>query len=500
MKKNITLVAIGLVIFTIIYALYFPNSREPITINTEIIWENPNISEQVISICPPFFATDKSLYKVQDKNIIQIDYPKQPELPIDLEWGKPKVLELYIRNNNPVLQIPLGFYEFADSWTFSRDIDNIGKNEDKNWSFVNNRLEIANDGQKIMIFDPQTGAINKISGDKVFFSLGAESLEATTRNPEKEEIVFAQDANSRRTVTIGNYIFKITEDGRIKRIVDDQVSAYLDRSFMGINITPLLLTTDGENLVVLLQNLSSEIDNSIWVQIYNKEFKWISDLVPLRGTSRPVSMCYIHKMIVTAWDDGFITGYSTQGHEVFRKYVSEGILDIVADTNNLYILTSKSLLKSRLFIKDTPLKIYPRFVYLGQVSSDTKFDLLIESKNPILTVKNHELKLLNLERGDFYNKATFELNTKDLEKFKKHELEIIVEDQNSKEIVIVNFFNLGKIKHITLFKDFAIDTKRGINYEYLISKDNIDLNYLEKTESTQIKMNKLTSEIMIFNP
>lgn len=500
MKKNVMLILIGLVIFTLIYALYFPNSREPIIISTEIIWDNPNINEEVISVCPPFFATERSLYKLQGEDIIEIGYPKQPELPIDLKWGKPRILELYVKNNNPVLQVPLGFYEFTDKWVFSRDIDEIGKNEDMNWSFINNKLEITGDEKKIRIFDPKIGAINRISGDKVFFHIGTEKMEAAIRNPEKEEIIYAQDGDSGRTLTIGNYSYKITSDGRIKKIVDGQVSAYLDRGFMGINIIPLSLTTDGENLIVLLQNLSSEIDNSMWVQIYDKEFKWISDLVPLKGASRPVSLCFIHNMIVTAWDDGVITGHSVQGHEIFRKYISDGILDIVSDTNNLYVLTSKSLLRATLFIKDTPLRIYPRFVYLGQIYSDTRFDLLIESDNPVVTLKNSQLKMLRMEKNGNYTKATFELNQKSLDKFKQHEMEIIIEDDNSKEIVIVNFQNLGDIKHVTLFKDFALDTKNGTNYDYVISEDSIELDYPENMENTVIKINKLTSEAVILNP
>lgn len=500
MKRNIILILIGLVIFTIIYALYFPNSREPITISTDIIWENPNISEEVISVCPPFFATERSLYKLQSEEIIEIGYPKQPELPIDLKWGKPKILELHVKNNNPVLQVPLGFYELADKWAFAKDIDGIGKNEDKRWSYIDNKLEITGDKEKIRIFDPKKGIINRISGDKVFFQIGTEKIESAVRNSEKEEIIYAQDGDFDRTLIIGKYSYKITGDGRVKRIIDGQVSAYLDRSFMGINITPLSLATEGENLIVLLQNLSNEIDNSTWVQIYDKEFKWKSDLVPLRGTNRPVSLCFIQSMIVTAWDDGFITGHSTQGHEIFRKHISDSILDIVADTNNLYILTSKYLLKATLFIKKTPLRIYPRFVYLGQISADTRFDLLIESDNPVVTLRNSQLKILRIDKNGNYNKATFEINPNSLENFKQYEMEIIVEDDNSKEIVIVSFQNLGEIKHVTLFKDLALETKSGANYDYVISGDSIELDYPEKTENTLIKINRLTSEAIILNP
>ncbi len=499
MKKNIIPILIGLVIFTLIYALYFPNSREPIAIGTEIIWENPNISEEVISVCPPFFATQKSLYKLEDSGIIEIGYPKQPELPIDSRWGKPKILELHVKNNNPVLQVPLGFYELAGNWIFSRDIDGIGKNEDKNWNFTNGKLEITGEQGIISIFDPKTGIINKISDDKIYFKVGREKVEVAIRNSEKKEIIYASQEESERTIIIGDYSFKITTDGRIKRIVDGQVSAYLDRGFMGINIAPLSLATDGENLIVLLQNLSSEIDNSTWIQIYDKEFKWARDIVALRGTSRPVSLCYIHNMIITAWDDGFITGHSTQGHEIFRKYISEGILDIVSDTNCLYILTSKTLMKATLLVKETPLKIYPRFVYLGQISSNARFDLLIESDNPLVTMKSPQLRLLNIERNDGKNKATFELNPEGMVKFKQYEMEAIIEDHNSKEIVIVYFQYLGVIKNITLFKDFALDAKTGKNYDYSISDDNIELNYSEKTGDTEIKINKLTSEAIILD-
>lgn len=500
MKKNVILVFVGLVIFTIIYALYFPSSREPISLNTEAIWENPNISEEVISVCPPFFATEKSLYKLQGEEIIEVGYPKQPELPIDLKWGKPKILELYIKNNNPILQVPLGFYELADKWVFTRDIDGIGKNEDKKWSFIDNKLEISGEEKIIRIFDPKNGIINRISGDKIFFQIGKEKNEAAIKNPAKEEIIYAKDGDFGRTLIIGKYSYKITDDGRINKIIDGQVSAYLDRSFMGINMAPLSLATDGENLIVLLQNLSSEIDNSSWIQIYDKEFKWKSDLVPLRGASRPVSLCFVQNMILTAWDDGFIAGHSAQGHEIFRKHVSDGILDIVSDANNLYVLTSESLLKSTLLIKNTPLKIYPRFVYLGQISSDTKFDLLIESYNPLITLKDPHLKLSSMERRVANNKATLELKPNDLEKFKQYEMEIIIEDDNSKEIVVVSFQNISDIKHVVLFKDFALDTKNGANYDYVISEDKIELDYPEKTENTLIKINRLTSEAIILNP
>lgn len=498
MKKNIMLILIGLIVFTIIYAIYFPNSREPISINTDILWKNPNICENVLSICPPFFATDRSLYRFDDFKIDDIGYPSESELPAGLDWAKPAILDLQTKSGNPVLHVPLGFYELSNQWGFYRDITETIKKTDKKWKFENQQLVIGDDEKKIEISNPGKGLITKILGDRIFFQIGEQKLEAQIKNSEKKDIVYVDESESIKNIRIGQYSYQITEDGRIKRIIDGQVSAYLDRSYMGMNITPLSITTNGEYLIILLKNLSSEIDNTTWVQIYNKDLKWNADLVSLRGKSRPVSICFFKKMIITAWDDGFITGHSIEGQEIFQKYIENGILDTATDESSFYILTSKTLLKSTFFVKETQMNIYPRFVYLGQISSKIIFDLEIESEDDsLVTLKNSQISIISKDKQNKSNKVAFELDPLGLEKFQEYEMEIIIESGKSKEIVVAYFQYLGTYQEITLFRDFALDTKTSLEYDYSILKNNIDLILKDKTSQDEIVINKLTSQAII---
>lgn len=498
MKKNIMLILIGLIVFTIIYAIYFPNSREPISINIDVLWKNPNICENVLSICPPFFATDRSLYRFDDFKIDDIGYPSEPDLPAGLDWVKPAILDLHTKNGNPVLQVPLGFYEFSNQWIFHRDITETRKEDDNKWKFEDQQLVIGDAEKKIEISNPEKGLITRIEGDRIFFKLDKQKLDSQIKNSEKKDIVFVDENESIKNTMIGQYSYQITDDGRIKRIIDGQVSAYLDRSFMGMNIAPLSITTNGEYLIILLQNLSSEIDNSTWVQIYNKDLKWNADIVSLRGKSRPVSICFFKKMIITAWDDGFVTGHSINGQEIFQKYIEDGILDMATDESSLYILTSKTLLKSILFVKDTQMNIYPRFAHLGQISSKINFDLEIESEDdPLVTLKNPQIRIISKNKQNKSHKVTFELDPLGLEKFHEYEMEIIIESGKSKEIVIVYFQYLGAYHEITLFRDFALDTKTSIEYDYSILKNNIDLVLKDKTSQEEIVINKLTSQAFI---
>ena len=501
MKKNAALILAGLIVFTAIYAIYFPKSREPISIVSKVIWNNPNISEEVLSISPPYFATAKALYKFENSEIAEIVYPEEPDLPVDLKWVSPEILDLWMHGDHPVIHVPLGYFEYNGKWHFENDMTDLKKTSDNGWIFNNGKLEINQSNMKIKCSNPSNGIITKIVEDKIFFKIEQENIETQINSFVKNPVYFSsQDANV-RIAKIGDYSFKPRPDGRIERIRDNQVTALLDRSFIGMNMAPSVLSSDGKKLLVLLKNLSSSIDNSSWVQIYDKDLIWLADLVKPRGILKPVSICCVNNVLLTAWEDGFISGYSMDGFEIFRKYVADDILDMQTDGQELYILTKSRLIESRMYIRDAQTKIFPRFVYLGRISSKTHFDLLIASSEyPMITLKNKEIKVQKIGKYENGFTARLEADPTPLTKYRNYEFEIIVENCSSKEIVIAYFEPVGKISRLKILQDFAIDVDKGKHFEYKKTNGEIILNASGFEKDSIIMVNRLTSEAVILSP
>jgi hypothetical protein len=498
MRKNWWVLLVGLVVFTAVYAIYFPQSQKPLRLSVDAIWKAKWPAEIVLASAKPFIATEKAVYKVDGDTLQRIDYPVQPELPQGLSWGKPNILSMSVYDGELVLQLKNGFLRHSRSqWMSFEQTEDVGISD--GWEIVDGTVKIGGESG-IVIGKPGSGHIEKIEKEKVFFQIQGKKFEvADDRNSQNK--VFSpplSDDGELRGVVVGKNTFMPTKDGRISITTDGKETGIIDRANLGLDIVPAKIASDGKTIYVMTRAIYGS-SPSFWVQAYDaKEFKWKGELVASSG-SKPVSIGFCSGMIVVLFDDGLLSFYNKEGFSLFSEKVCGSPLDMVSVGETIYILSPDSLLSIAVTQKSAQNRIWPRMVDLGNVDGETRFRIGVKAKDtPNFVIKGDFIKLDSIEKREGYYAINLVARTKGLVSFEEYEADIIIESGIFREIVPVKMVASPRITKLEVFEDVAIDVIAGKSYKAEIEGETLKLD-MELPESGEIIYDPLTSSAFVLD-
>ncbi|NLI40657.1 MAG: hypothetical protein GX421_05705 [Caldisericales bacterium] len=498
MRKNWWVLLVGLVVFTAVYAIYFPQSQKPLRLSVDAIWRARWPAETALASARPFIATEKAVYKIDGDTIQRIDYPVQPELPQGLSWGKPNILSMSVYDGEPVLQLKNGFLRYSKGqWTPFEQTEDVGISD--GWEITDGTVTI--DGESgIVIGKPDSGFIEKIEKEKIFFQIQGKKFEvADDRNSQNK--VFSppmSDDGKLRGVVVGKNTFMPTKDGRISITVGGKETGIIDRANLGLDIVPAKIASDGETIYVMTRAIYGS-SPSFWVQAYDtKEFKWKGELVASSG-SKPVSIGFCSGMIVVLFDDGLLSFYNKEGFSLFSEKVCDSPLDMISVGETTYVLSPDSLLSIAVTQKSAQNRIWPRMVDLGNVAGEARFKVGVEIKDaPNLVIKGDFVKLDSIEKKEGYYAINLVAKTNGLISFEEYEVDIIIESGIFREIVPVKMVASPKTTKLEVFEGVAIDVGAGKSYKAEIEGETLKLD-MELPESGEIIYDPLTSSAFVLD-
>ena len=498
MRKNWWVLLIGLVVFTTVYAIYFPQSQKPLRLSMDAIWRARWPAETVLASAKPFIATEKAVYKIDGDTLQRIDYPVQPELPQGLSWGKPNILSMGVYDGEPVLQLKNGFLRYSrGQWTPFEQTEDVGISE--GWEIEDGTVKIGGESG-IVIGRPGSGHIEKIEKEKVFFQIQSKKFEiADGRNSQNK--VFSpplSDDGELRGVVVGKNIFMPTKDGRISITADGKEEGIIDRANLGLDIVPAKIVTDGETIYAMTRAIYGS-SPSFWVQAYDaRDYKWKGELVASSG-SKPVSIGFCSGMIVVLFDDGLLSFYNKEGFSLFNEKVCGSPLDMISVGETIYVLSPDSLLSIAVTQKSAQNRIWPRMVDLGNVAGEARFRIGVEVRDtPNLVIKGDFVKLDSIEKKEGYYAINLVAKTNDLISFEEYEADIIIESGIFREIVPVRMIASPRTTKLEVFEDVAIDVVAGKSYRAEIKDGALKLD-MELPESGEIVYDPLTSSAFVLD-
>lgn len=498
MRKNWWVLLVGLVVFTAVYAIYFPQSQKPLRLSVDAIWKAKWPAETALASAKPFIATEKAVYKVDGDTLERIDYPKQPELPQGLSWGKPNILSMSVYNGEPVLQLKTGFIKHSKGkWAPFEQVENVGKGD--GWEIVGGTVKIGGESG-IVVGKPGRGFIEKIEKERIFFQVQDKKFEvADGRNSQNK--VFSPPLSSDgglRGVVVGKNVFMPTKDGRISITAGGKETGIIDRANLGLDIVPAKIASDGETIYAMTRAIYGS-SPSFWVQAYDaKEFKWKGELVASSG-SKPVSIGFCSGMVVVLFDDGSLSFYNKDGFSLFNEKVCDSPLDMVSVGETIYILSPDSLLSVAVTQKSAKNQIWPRMVDLGNITGEARFKIGIETKDsPNLVIKGDFVKLDSIEKKEGYYAINLVVRTKGLVSFGEYEADIIIESGILREIVPVRIIASPKTTKFEVFEGVAIDVIAGKSYKAEVEGETLKLD-MELPESGEIIYDPLTSSAFVLD-
>ena len=527
MKRNLLIIVVGLVVFVVVYAFFFPESQLPIHISTRVVWEKAGI--QNTSVGWSYFTTDIGIFEAEsiDSKVMVtfLGFPKTPELPQDLTWGSPQLTEYgigKIKGIAQVLRLKLvnGYTIWDGEWSYEENYEKTNTKiedsslkreklseysvhiDDKYYEyFKSSESNVDNDLHPLI-----KGFIQSIRSDEVSIFDDLDYVSNVNRlkdnqstGKEKIEPPFGKKPGA-RGCRIGDYDFVPTENGRIERIKDKIVTTVLDRSNMGLQAVPSKLTTDGKDVIVLLDSISEVFTPSFWVQIYGKRLEWKGDLVEARGDIKPVSITYYSGMILTLWQDGVLTGHSIEGYEMFHKKICDNPLDILATNDCVYLLTKIQLLGVNITQQETKLQVWPRIADLGAVHGKKSFSITVKCDDlPGISVKGQGLNLVSVTKDGDYAKIKLEVKTIGLPAFRQMSREVIIDSEGYHDVVPVLFTPFGKVRRFQVLSDSSIDTDTGEIFPIKIDGDSLKIKGIDDAGG-ELLWNKLTSETILLSP
>lgn len=456
MRKTLPwMIVIGLFVFVGVYAFVFPESQLPVRIRTNKVWQIDHPLGQMLFQSDNFIISKNHIFSYSNNEWVNIGLPpidSRTELPMGLEWSEPSISMAYA--DGDVLYVAYSSLKLTGMkteiaiwdgrWTWRPVGENILKS-----------LKLLTPPEPVSARILELGVKSKISWH-------SETIEIDTPNITEQWVV--HDAR------IDEYTYRIAGDGRIERIKDDIVTAVSSRD----ELDPFLIQADiiagNESIYVLLENRSEMMPRG-WVHVLARDLSHKNFIVH-RHDHEPVSIALWNRdTLLTLWDDGVLSGYSTWGQEKFSFELCVGQpLDMISTGSMAYVLTDRDLLAVTPTARKAKVDVWPRVITLGTVREPYEFTLFIGSESmPTIQVKGDGVQLDQIMGHENGILATFSVDPHGLPAFSTVSGEILVETQSGHEVVPYSFVPSGSVREFKVFSDMLLDLETGemLNFEYL---------------------------------
>lgn len=442
MKKNYywILVIAGLVVFTAVYSLVFPQSQMPIRLTRRGVCAG-YVPQKGYVYCGNWFVID-------DKGQ-RIKLPQtSTQLPDGLRWDKPNLVGY--ENDNGLIYVSLldNTYAFdGKSWskTDKKEVSGINIEET---GFEGKRVSSVKNG-KIELVETANG------GSVVEYAIN-ESVHV-------DDFTLLNDSRGYSGVKIGSDEYYLTEPsiGRIKWL-SDRKETLLDRSYLEAQAVPGDIATDGKFIYVMLSDYGNSIGKFSRIQVYDKKLEYIKEFAPSRENVVPAAIEYYNSMILLLWQDGLLEAYSQEGNLLTSWNYGDSGVDLASSGNDLLIVDDTKIELINITIVKPEMPVWPRIVSLGPIKDTAKTSIIVKSKiRPIVTIKGENVMVEKVSNINEFWTIELVIKTDGLPAFISRNSELALDIDNVHEIVPITFTPFGEVRKIRIFEETVFDCDSG---------------------------------------
>lgn len=442
MKKSYywILVVVGLIVFTAVYSLVFPQSQMPVRLTKR-------------GVCASYVPQKGNVYCgnwfiINDKGK-RIDLPQtSAKLPDGLRWDKPNLVN-YEEDNGIVYATLLdNTYAFdGKSWTKTDKKEASGINIEKS-GFEGKRFGSVKNGKIELVDATHNGNVTKY---------------AVNDSVHVDDFNLLRDSEGYSGVQIGSDEYYLTEPsiGRIRWFSNGK-ETLLDRSYLEAQAVPGDIATDGKFIYAMLSDYGNSRGKFARVQVYDKKLEYVREFAPSRENAVPAAIDCYKSMILLLWSDGLLETYSLDGNLLASWSFGDSGVDLASNDNDLLVVDDTKIELVNITVVKPEMPVWPRIVTLGPIRGTAKTSIVVKSKTqPVVTVKgeNIEVDKITIKNGMW--QIDISVKTEDLPAFESRNAELALDIDNVHEIVPITFVPYGKVRKIQIFEKFAFDRESG---------------------------------------
>lgn len=438
------LVLAGLVIFVAVYAFVFPQSQMPIRLVK---------LGQCASFVPPQDSIYNGNWFVIDSAGHKIDLPQtEAKLPEGLRWDKPKLLGFNITNGYAYATLLDKTYMFdSKSWLLTNEqkesnmiIDQMG--------FIGKRIVSATNGTLKLTDLSRSGKLLEIS---------------LSNRIKIDNFSLPIDTKGFIGVQSGSDKFYLTEPniGRIRKVYD-KAEKLLDRSQLEAQAIPSDLATDGKQLFVMLSDYGNSTGSYPRIQVYDKNLEFIREFAKSRTKAKPAAIEFFKSMVLLLWDDGLLEAFSADGNILASWKFGVSGVDLVSVGDILLVMDETSIEAVSITVVKPNMPIWPRIVSLGLINGTQKTSIFVKATlQPTVAVKGQNLTVEKIANQNGIWKIDLTIRTAGLPAFETYKADLVLDIDQTHEIVPIYFVPFGEVREFYIFGDRAVNMNTGENIE-----------------------------------
>lgn len=438
------LVLAGLVIFVAVYAFVFPQSQMPIRLVK---------LGQCASFVPPQDSIYNGNWFVIDSAGHKIDLPQtEAKLPEGLRWDKPKLLGFNITNGYAYATLLDKTYMFdSKSWLLTNEqkesnmiIDQMG--------FIGKRIVSATNGTLKLTDLSRSGKLLEIS---------------LSNRIKIDNFSLPIDTKGFIGVQSGSDKFYLTEPniGRIRKVYD-KAEKLLDRSQLEAQAIPSDLATDGKQIFVMLSDYGNSTGCYPRIQVYDKNLEFIREFAKSRTKAKPAAIEFFKSMVLLLWDDGLLEAFSADGNILASWKFGVSGVDLVSVGDILLVMDETSIEAVSITVVKPNMPIWPRIVSLGLINGTQKTSIFVKATlQPTVAVKGQNLTVEKIANQNGIWKIDLTIRTAGLPAFETYKADLVLDIDQTHEIVPIYFVPFGEVREFYIFGDRAVNMNTGENIE-----------------------------------
>lgn len=444
MKKYWILVVVGLVVFTVVYSLVFPQSQMPIRLTRLGLYAS-YLPQKNHVYCGSSYIIDETGLRTE----LPVPTAKLPE---GLRWDKPKLTSYENKDGRIYATLLDDTYSFdGKHWTKTEFKFNHNVSIDET-GFEGKRISSVKDGVIKMIDSGHNGGAFQLT---------------VNQSVHIEDFSLLSDSDGYSGVKVGvdEYYLTKPDNGRIRKVSGGK-ETLLDRSHLEAQAVPGDIATDGKLIYVMLSDYGNSIGQFARIQVYDLKLEFVREFAPSRENAVPAAIEFYNSMILLLWNDGLLESYSIEGNLLASWNCGVTGVDLASTGNNLLIMDSSSIELTSITVVKPEMPIWPRIVTLGPIKGTAKASIAVRSKTqPSVTVKGKNIEVEKITNQKGLWKIEISIKIDGLPAFETYYSELALDIDDTHEIVPISFIPYGRVRKVQIFEKFALDLDNGENIE-----------------------------------